>query len=93
MTGPGAWAVIEKHKKRITGLTRIFSSLTLLSLTYSGLQESRYQSPRGLLGAGEDGEGGHQQGQHRVTRHDDRVGRHTARPREPVSRSLIREIQ
>ena len=62
-------------------------------LTYSGLQESRYQSPRGLLGAGEDGEGGHQQGQHRVTRHDDRVGRHTARPREPVSRSLIREIQ
>ena len=87
MAGPGA--VIEKHKKRITqdytGLTRISSDLT-----YSGLKEGGHKSPRGLLGAGQDGEGGDQQGQHRVTRHDDRVGRHTARASEPGDRSLIR---
>ena len=77
MAGPGA--VIEKHKKRITGLTRISSDLT-----YSGLKEGGHKAPRGLLGAGQDGEGGDQQGQHRVTRHDNRVGGHTAGPGEPV---------
>ena len=90
MPGSGlVWTVIEKHKKRITGLTRIFSSLTLLSLTYSGLQEGGHKSSGGLLGAGQDGEGGDQQGQPRVTRHDDGVGRHTARPREPEHRRQV----
>ena len=73
------WVVIEKHKKRITGLTKD-------PLTYSGLQEGGHKSPRGPLGAGQDGEGGDQQGQHRVTRHDDRVGRHTAGASEPGER-------
>ena len=51
--------------------------------TYGRLQRCRHHAPCCLLGAGEQREEGGQQGEHRVTRHDDRVGAHAARPREP----------
>ena len=53
------------------------------SPTYGRLERRGHHSPCGLLGAGQQREEGGQQGEHRVTRHDDGVGAHTARPREP----------
>ena len=63
--------------------SRLDSPVYLQQLTYGRLERRGHHSPRGLLGAGEQREEGGQQGEHRVTRHDDGVGAHTARPREP----------
>ena len=53
--------------------------------TYGCLESSWYQAPCGLLGAGQQGEEGEQEPQHRVAGHDDRVRGHAPGPRVPAT--------
>ena len=52
--------------------------------TNSRLQRGGYETPGRLLGAGEQGEGRHQEGEGRVARDDDGVGGHAGGSSVPV---------
>ena len=53
--------------------------------TYGSLESSWDQAPCGLLGAGQQGEEGEEEPQHRVAGHDDRVRGHAPGPRVPAT--------
>ena len=58
-------------------------------LTYGRLQRCGHHAPGGLLSAGEERDEGGEQGQHRVARHDDRVGAHTPGASESGMMTMI----
>ena len=59
---------------------------TLFIITNRSLKRSRYHTPCGLLGAGEQGQEGDEQRQDRVAGDDDGVGGHAGVARVPEER-------